>query len=186
MISEIPRCTKFCAATGQEIAPGQTVFSVLLKGAGAGIGAGTGAGTCGSGEEERNYQRIDYSQEGWKNRSKNPGETESLVLGWWKHQLPVSTDKKVKLAPNDILLTLFDQLTDQPEKQDLRYVLALLLVRRRVFRLEKEEKATGGEPWDKITVYHPKTDATHEIFVAVPEQERVEELQEELAGLMNC
>ena len=162
MIAEIPRCTKLCAATGQEIAPGQTVYSVLL-------------------EEEGNYKRVDYSHEGWKSRSKSFGEME---LGWWKHKLPLLSDKKVKLAPNDILLTLFEQLAEQPEKQDLRYVLALLLIRRRVFRLEKEEKATSGEPWDKITIYHPKTDTTHEIFVTVPEQERIEQVQDELAGLI--
>jgi len=162
MIAEIPRCTKLCAVTGQEIAPGQTVFSVLL-------------------EDEGNYKRIDYSQEGWKSRPKNTGETE---LGWWKHKLPLLSDKKVKLAPNDILLTLFEQLTEQPEKQDLRYVLTLLLIRRRVFRLEKEEKVTEGEPWDKITIYHPKTDSTHEIFATVPEQERIELVQNELAVLI--
>ena len=166
MISEIPRCAKLCAATGQEIAPGQTVFSLLL-------------------EQEGDYQRIDYSREGWQeNCPKNSGETEGQLLGWWKHRLPVLSDKKVKLAPNDVLLTLFEQLAEQPEKQDLRYVLVLLLIRRRVFRLEKEEKAAGGEPWDKITVYHPKTDRTHEIFVTIPEQERIEQVQEELAGLI--
>jgi len=167
MISEIPRCTKLCAATGQEIAPGQTVFSVLL-------------------EEEENYKRIDYSQEGWKNHLKTTNESESLVLGWWKHNLPISADKKAKLAPNEILMRLFEQLVELPEKQELRYVLALLLVRRRVFRLENEEKAKDGEPLDKITIYHPKTDTTHEIFVAVPAQERIEQLQDELAGLINC
>ena len=173
MISDLPRCAKFCAATGQEIAPGQTVFSVLL-------------------EEEGNYKRIDYSQEGWKNRANRhssewAGEPEGLIVGWWKHKLPVNNDKndkKVKLAPNDILLALFDQLAGQPEKQDLRYVLTLLLIRRRVFRLEKEERGTDGEPWDKIVVYHPKTDTTCEIFVTVPEQERIEQVQDELAGLI--
>ena len=163
MISEIPRCAKLCAATGQEIAPGQTVFSVLL-------------------ENEGNYTRIDYSQEGWKNRSKSSGETE---LGWWKHKLPTISDKKAKLAPNDILLTLFEQLAEQPEKQDLRYVLALLLIRRRVFRLEREEKAANGEPWDKITIYHPKADTTHEIFVTILGQERIEQVQDELAELIS-
>ena len=165
MISEIPRCTKFCAATGQEIAPGQTVFSVLL-------------------EEEGNYKRIDYSHDGWKNRPKNSGTAENLTLGWWKHQLPISTDKKAKLAPNEILLSLFEQLAEQPDKQDLRYVLALLLIRRRVFRLESEEKATDGQPLDKMTIYHSKTDTTYEIFVAVAEQERMEQLQNELAHLI--
>ncbi len=166
MISDIPRCTKLCAATGQEIAPGQTVFSVLL-------------------DEDGNFKRIDYSHEGWNARQKNPEPSDALVLGWWKHKIPISSEKKAKLAPNDILLALFDQLTEQPEKMEMRYVLALLLVRRRLFRLEKEEKTSNGQPWDKIIVYNPKADTTHEVLIAVPDQDRIDQVQNELATLVN-
>ena len=38
--------------------------------------------------------------------------------------------------PNDVMLELFDQWDGQPDKEDLRYVLTLLLIRRRVLRLE--------------------------------------------------
>ena len=106
------------------------------------------------------------------------------VIGWWKHKIPITNDKKAKLAPNDILLALFDQLTEQPEKLEMRYVLTLLLVRRRIFRLEKEEKSEIEEAWDKIIVYNPKADATYEVFVAVPQSERIEEIQNELAALV--
>ncbi len=166
MISDIPRCTKLCAATGQEIAPGQTVVSVLL-------------------DEDGNYKRIDYSHDGWKARSKNHESTDARMIGWWKHKIPISSEKKAKLAPNDILLALFDQLSEQPEKMEMRYVLALLLVRRRIFRLEKEEKTQNGESWAKIIVYNPKADATHEVLVAVPDQDRIEQVQNELATLVN-
>jgi len=164
MITDIPRCTKVCAVTGQEITPGQTVFSMLW-------------------EDDGVYRRADYSQDGWKNRPKE-AETTDTVLGWWKHKVPIINDKKAKLAPNDILLALFDQLTEQPEKMEMRYVLTLLLVRRRIFRLEKEEKSEIEGAWGKIVVYNPKADATYEVLVAVPESERIEEIQNELAALV--
>ena len=53
-----------------------------------------------------------------------------------KRAFPSRAAKKVKLAPNDVLLELFDELADRPEQQDLRYVLTLLLVRRRVLRFD--------------------------------------------------
>ena len=36
---------------------------------------------------------------------------------------PEPTAKKIKLAPNDVLLELFDQLAERPDQQDMRYVL---------------------------------------------------------------
>ena len=85
-------------------------------------------------------------------------------------------------GPDDVLLQFFDELADQPERQDMRYVLALLLVRRRVFRLEEDERnATGGE----VLVLHcPRRDATYEVPVILPDQARIDEIQQELARLL--
>ena len=54
--------------------------------------------------------RKDYCSEAWT------GAPES-AFGWWKTRIPEPTAKKVKLAPNDVLLELFDELADRPEQQ---------------------------------------------------------------------
>jgi hypothetical protein len=73
--------------------------------------------------------RKDYCNDAWT----GPSE---IALGWWRTRVPEPTAKKIKLAPNDVLLELFDQIASAPEQEDTRYVLALLLIRRRVLRLD--------------------------------------------------
>ena len=57
---------------------------------------------------------------------------------------PIAARRKKRWAPNDVMLHFWDELAEQPEQQDMRYVLTLLLVRRRVFRLEEEKLDDAG------------------------------------------
>ena len=61
------------------------------------------------------------------------------TIGWWKSQVPDSHSTKMHWAPNDVILHYFEQLEGNTEKADMRYVLALLMVRRRIVRLEETE-----------------------------------------------
>ena len=86
------------------------------------------------------------------------------------------------MRTNDVMLNFFDELAVQPEKQDMRYVLTLLLVRRRVFRLEEEERDAEGR--EVLTVYCPRREATYAVPAVMPAQERIEQIQAELAALL--
>ena len=104
------------------------------------------------------------------------------VVGWWKSQVPSPQATRMKLAPNDVLLQLFDQLEEQPEKQDMRYVLALLLVRRRVMRQEESERDAEGR--ELLVLYCPRREATYKVLVVTPGDQRIDQIQEELAALL--
>ena len=80
------------------------------------------------------------------------------------------------------MLHFWDELADQPDKQDMRYVLTLLLIRRRVFRLEEETRDPQGP--ERLAVYCPRREANYEIPVVIPETPRIEQIQEELAALL--
>ena len=142
--------------------PGQTVYSVLM-------------------EEKGGYRRLDCSAEKWKEFFASTVNQGDKTIGWWKTRIPTPSDKKAKLAPNEILLRLFEQLAEQWDKQEMRYLLALLLIRRRLFRVEREEEIEGQK---KLTVYFPKQDTTFEIVVAKPPKDRIEQIQNELAALL--
>src|SRR5690606_20148382 len=105
---EIQRCTRECATTGRQLEPGETFYSVLIV-------------------EGAQVVRRDYSPEAWE------GPPEG-VLGWWKSQMPSRDGNKLHWAPNDVMLHLLEELEAQAELSDMRYILALLLVRRRVVR----------------------------------------------------
>lgn len=158
---DVPRCSKICIATSRELKPGERFHSVLLV-------------------EQGEIKRLDYSQDGWE----GPPSGETIeVIGHWKSRLPTPNENKAKLAPNDILLNLFDQLNDDPGKREMRYVLVLLLIRRRIFRLEKEE--TDAETGRKIMhVYCPKRETGYHVPVDDPTEEQIEHMQETLTSLL--
>ena len=80
------------------------------------------------------------------------------------------------------MLRLFDELAERPEQADLRYVLALLLLRRRVLRLEETEVA--GTDQEMMLVYCPRRETEYRVAVKMPDGARTAEIQAELARLL--
>jgi hypothetical protein len=159
---EIQRSTRRCAATDRPLEPGELCYSVLeVQGA--------------------DVVRKDFAASAWS----GPPEE---AIGWWKARVPDLHAKKIKLAPNEVLLELFDQLAEQPESEDMRFVLALLLVRRRVLRLDgpalPEAKPSLAESVQTMTVYCPLREASYEVTEVMPSDERIEEIQQQLGELL--
>jgi uncharacterized protein YbaR (Trm112 family) len=153
---EVQRCTRHCAVTLRELRPGETFYSTLTA-------------------EGAHVVRRDYSREAWQGPPEN-------VLGWWKAQMPERDAKKVRFAPNDVMLELLETLEPRPDKQDMRYVLSLLLVRRRVLRLEDTEHNEAGQ--EVSVLYCPRRESTYRVAVVMPDEARTAEIQEELARLL--
>src|SRR5687767_197677 len=103
---EVERCARRCAKTDREFQPGETYYSALVP---------RGSGVA----------RLDFSAEAWE------GPPEGS-LGWWQARLPEPHGNKMHWAPNDVMLHYFEQLDGVADQADVRYVLALLMVRRRV------------------------------------------------------
>ncbi|MCI0335757.1 MAG: hypothetical protein L0228_21325 [Planctomycetes bacterium] len=163
---EVQRSSRRCAATDLPLEPGDVCYSVLeVRGA--------------------DVIRKDFSSAAWT-------DPPSEAFAWWRTRIPEPVAKKIKLAPNDVLLELFDQLTDDPAHQDMRYVLTLLLVRRRVFRLETAAESlraqSGFEPAeataDVMCVYCPRREASYEVPAAMPDSARIDEIQQRLSDLL--
>lgn len=174
---EVQRCTRRCAATDRALEPGEDCYSVLeVSGA--------------------DVVRKDYCLKGWN------GAPDGAV-GWWRSRVPEPTAKRIKLAPNDVLLELFDQLADRLEQADLRYVLTLLLIRRRVMRLEEvsgvgyqvsgsnasEDRHPTPDAFsvgehEVMHVYCPKRDASYAVPVHMPTGPRIDQIQQKLSDLL--
>lgn len=153
---EVQRCTRHCAATDRPLEPGEAFYSVLIS----------------DGPE---ITRRDYSEGAWNGPP--PG-----ALGWWKSQMPGSDRHKPRLAPNQILLELFLKWQDDASKTGIRYVLTLLMIRRRVLRLEATEPAEDGTA--EMVLFCPRLDETFRVRVAEPTAERVAQIQAELGELL--
>lgn len=161
----IPRCSKVCCRTRRCFAPGDVYYSALI-------------------EEPDGIVRLDFSPDAWreeqKKRSTEHTEPSPPLLGWWKAILPAADDKKVRLAPNDILFNLFDQWLGDEEKAEYLYILSLLMVRRRLLRIERGDNELASE----MTVYAPRREISYVIPIQKIADDRIAELQETFARLI--
>lgn len=153
---EIERFSRHCQATGRELAPGEAYYSAVVADGGQ-------------------LRRFDYAADAW------PGPPQGAI-GWWKSQRTAEGPKRKSWAPNDVLLDFFESLEQQTENQDMRYVLALLLVRRRVLRCDDSE--TDAEGRQTLVLSSPRREATYRATVVTPTPTRVEWIQNELARLL--
>jgi hypothetical protein len=82
------------------------------------------------------------------------------------------------------MLDLFDRWAEEQDKQDMRYVLTLLLLRRRVLRLEGTQHDEEGR--ELLVVYCPRREATYTVPSVIPAEVRIDEIQDNLTRLLTA
>jgi hypothetical protein len=112
-----------CCATGKAIEPGEEYYATLVE---------TGQG----------FARRDFCAEYWN-------EHKPEVFCYWKTKLPRPDQKKHTFVDDDMLMAFFERLgaeTEQ-EKVNFRFVLALVLMRRRRLKYDSSKTDDGKEIW---------------------------------------
>jgi len=143
-----------CSVTGAAIEPGDK-FMALLK------------------ETPTGLERVDVSMAAW------PQVERGDAIAYWQSVMPKPGETKRKpLVDDETLVTLFDRLADSEEELKLhfRFVLGLILMRKRLLAYENSEKTPAGEVWtlkprgrdERVTMLNPKL--TDEQTKAVAEQ----------------
>ena len=153
---EVQRCTRRCANTDRELQPGEAIYSALIA-------------------QGSQVTRYDYSVESWESA---PPE----AIGVWKSQIPEANSKKLNWAPNDVMLDYFTRIENDAAHQDTRFVLALLLLRRRLVRQEGTETDPANR--EVMLLQGTRDDSEHRVIVVSPTPERIVEIQTELAQLL--
>lgn len=116
--------TRLCAATGQEIATGQMYVAALVQSL-----------------ENEEFARLDYTPEAWDSGAR-PARP-FVLLGHWRATLPAPGAKPRMLVDDTSLLDLFEQAQEHmerepsPQREAFRFVLALILIRKRLLVVEK-------------------------------------------------
>ncbi len=144
---------KKCAATGKDLVPGEQCVSVLV-------------------EKQGELQRLDFSEEWWK------GPPEGS-LGVWKCLVPRPAEVRREPLDTTALMTCFEQLTEEanPAREGLRYILALLLVKKKRLRLEGSR--TEGED-EYLQLAGAQGEGACEVRDLNPTDEEVQQWQREL------
>ncbi|MCA9300157.1 MAG: hypothetical protein KDA28_13885 [Phycisphaerales bacterium] len=157
---DIARPTRECAATGRPLVVGEPYVATLIEM-----------------EEDAALARLDYSIEAWEAGSR----PEAHVFASWKAILPEANEQRRAFISDDELLDLFEQLegTDEERKLRFRYLLTLILIRKR--RLAQTGKETGA-----FFVRIRGSDAGQIFRVVDPEmdEEAIAQATEEIASIL--
>ena len=130
---DIGRYSGQCAATGAPLLPGSPCIVALV-------------------EREDDLSaplvRLDYSQSGWDSPLR-PKEGPGGVIAFWRTQVAGVNEKRRGFADDQTLLDLFDRLgsDERPHRVRFRFVLMLLLVRKRLLRVTATQSEQGTETW---------------------------------------
>jgi hypothetical protein len=149
----IQASTRRCAVTGRELQVGERYYSVLIDDGGT-------------------LTRKDYSQKAWQ------GPPEG-AFSFWQGRLPAGTAPRRPPIDDDTLLDFFVRLEDdqEPARLSIRYVLALLLVRRKRLRLED----SGQEV---LTLRDARTGTRHRVIDPGLPDDELEAVQDEVFQLL--
>jgi hypothetical protein len=127
---------RVCAASGRELKAGERVYSALR-------------------DENGQFVRTDYAADVW------PGPLPGVVA-WWAGRIPEVGKAARPTINDDLLADCFEHLsgtTDQARVR-FRYVVALLLMRRKRFRFEDARQRDGQ---DTLVVRDHKTGRRNEV-----------------------
>jgi hypothetical protein len=108
---------------------------------------------------------------------------ENAAIGYWQTRRPAPAGKKVQPFDREAIYGFFRRLDDaaEPEKVQFRFVLALLLWRKRVLKFEGATRAAGREVWQYAA---PAAGLTHHVERPDLDEEQLERLSGQLEQLL--
>lgn len=148
---DFKRTARKCSNTGRAFKQGEQYISALI-------------------ENDEALERVEFAIEDWE------GPPEDCVA-WWKSTVPDLEKGKVYWAPRNVLITFFEHLVEQPGNDDTQFVMALLLVRKRILRLEDSIETESGE---SMILQDPREKKNYEVNVVELRPEQLRKIQSEL------
>ena len=124
---QVARSTGRCEATGTALEAGSPCVAAL----------------CDE-PEEGGFRRLDFSIEAWDQGARPEG-----LFSFWRTTVPEPNTKKRLLVDDEVLLDLLDRLADadEPRKQAFRFVITLVLLRKRLVKFDRREETDEGVRW---------------------------------------
>ena len=112
-----------CFGSGRKIEYGQEYFAALV-------------------ETEDGLQRRDFCADYWQQHKPD-------VFCYWKTRLPQPDEKKQIFVDDDMLRAFFDRLAEETEREKInfRFVLALVLMRKKRLKYESSRTEGDNEIW---------------------------------------
>ena len=156
---KVSRCTRQCHKLERPLREGETYYSVIIA-------------------ADEDFERRDYSAEAWEGPPEN-------ALGHWKCRMPTSKERKLVLAPREVLIDLLRQMEHFPEKAKPRYLLALTMLRKRILRPAPEEMNKEQDS-EVLCVQVVEDDSIIDVPTCTITRGETDELVQQLNELLYC
>ena len=162
---EFSRMTGHCSKTGKPINPGDVYVAVLVERT-----------------EDDGFDRYDFSLEAWEE-----GVNLDRIFSFWKTKAPEREEKKKILLDDDVLLNLFDRLSEDesPARIAFRFVLGLILIRKKLLRFDHSEKRGDNSVWLVRRKGVPATLPAEELINPELDEEAIRKVSEQLSEILN-
>ena len=156
---EVSRPQGVCAVTGQPIAADEKFMAALRE---------TSAG----------FERVDVSMGAWPEFDKKD------VVAYWQTTMPKHEQKKKLFVDDEVLCQLFERLAEtmEPAKLNFRFVLALVLMRKRMLIYETTRHEGDRELW---TVRFKGRDDRLDLLNPRLTEEQVGDVSQQLGEILN-
>ena len=147
-----------CCGTGQQIEAGQEYFGALV-------------------ETEEGLIRRDFCGEYWDKEKPE-------VFCYWKTKLPDPEEKKPMFIDDDMLMSFFERLVDETEQEkvNFRFVLAMILMRKRRLKYDATKMDGEQEMW-RLRVVGSKDMV--EVLNPHLAEEQIEQLSSQLGEILH-
>lgn len=154
---EIDKPVGQCYGTGRKIEAGEEYFGALV-------------------ETDQGLLRRDFCAEYWNNEKPD-------AFCHWKTKLPHPDQKKPIFVDDEMLMAFFRRLENETEQEKInfRFVLALILTRKRCLKYDSSRTENGREIWrlritgenDFVEVFNPHLD-----------QQQIEQLTSQMGEIL--
>lgn len=120
---EITKPLGQCCGTGRQIAPNEEYYAALV-------------------ETDNGLERRDFCAQYWQDNTPK-------VYCYWKSRLPDPEHRKQLFVDDEMLMAFFDRLEQETEQEKLnfRFVIMLVLMRKRRLKYDSTILRDGEEVW---------------------------------------
>jgi len=154
---DVQRGSGHCTGSNRQLLTGEEYYAALVE--------------CGGG-----FERRDYCCEYWEAHKPK-------VFSFWKTHIPESNQKKKLFVDDAILWNFFERLADEtePVRVNFRFVLALILMRKRILKYEDTKRDEHQEIWQMRRVGEKDM---HEVINPRLNEHEIQEVAKELSAIL--
>jgi len=155
---QVERTSGRCAVSGREFAEGDEFYAVLFD----------------RGEQ---FERLDYSPACWDGPPAG-------AYCFWKSRVPQRAKKQRLLVNDEVLVSFFSRLAqeDEPSKRQFRFVLALILMRKRLLKYEQTVHEDDSEIW---LMRLKSRDELHRVVNPQLGEEQIGQVSQQLGAILH-